>query len=68
MSRNREIVAVWCGEHPDFSAETVGGCGQEMEIYDAYRCVDCSLWFHRDCIKKHWDKVLTQEDIDRECK
>jgi len=32
-----------------------GGCGQKLELKDAYRCTGCGGWFHKDCIFKHFD-------------
>lgn len=32
-----------------------GGCRQEVDIKDAYRCVGCGGWFHLDCILKHFE-------------
>jgi len=33
-----------------------GGCGEELDIKDAYRCVGCGGWFHLDCILKHFQE------------
>ena len=35
-----------------------GGCRNELDIKDAYRCVGCGGcggWFHYDCILKHFE-------------
>ncbi len=45
------------------------GCGQPLYMLaDVYRCVDCGVPFHKDCIKKHFSDgdVLTQEVIDEQ--
>ncbi len=35
-------------------ALTNGGCGERLNMIDAYRCTGCSRWFHRGClISKH---------------
>lgn len=31
-----------------------GGCGENVNFYDAYRCADCTASFHRGCIRKHF--------------
>jgi hypothetical protein len=69
-----EMIA--CGaSHPDLAVETrvqlarsrgsateVGdGCGRTMVWTVAYRCVDCGRWFHRDCIRKHFEKSQCHE-------
>ena len=41
--------SVLCGG----SVNSVGGCGGEIPLRDAYRCADCELYFHRDCLRKH---------------
>lgn len=46
--------------------ETAGGCGQESHITQGYRCTDCGLLFHKGCIERHWNTVISQTDIDRE--
>ena len=33
-----------------------GGCRKELDIKDAYRCTGCGVWFHRDCIFKHFEQ------------
>lgn len=32
-----------------------GGCDKELETEDAYRCVGCGGYFHRDCIFNHFE-------------
>jgi hypothetical protein len=32
-----------------------GGCGEELDIRDAYRCTGCGGFFHLDCIFKHFE-------------
>ena len=31
-----------------------GGCGKKLDIKDAYRCVGCGGWFHKECIKSRF--------------
>lgn len=38
-----------------------GGCGKEVNAHDAYRCVDCTASFHRDCMRQHL-KDETEKD------
>lgn len=46
-----------------------GGCGKKFtgEEYsnDMYRCADCNAFFHRDCIRKHFNQPPL-EDIMKE--
>lgn len=37
-----------------------GGCRKKLAINEAYRCVGCGGWFHKDCILKHFE--LEKED------
>jgi hypothetical protein len=30
------------------------GCGRLMHWTYAYRCVDCGIWFHQDCLLNHF--------------
>jgi len=46
--------------------ETVGGCGLEIGFNEEYRCVDCSVVFHTECLRRHFDKKLTEADIENE--
>lgn len=32
-----------------------GGCGKEVDLKDAYRCTGCGVFFHLDCIFKHFE-------------
>lgn len=32
-----------------------GGCRKEIDIIEAYRCVGCGSWFHKECILKHFE-------------
>ena len=38
-----------------------GGCGKELDIKDAYRCVGCGGWFHKDCIIEHFKQEKTHD-------
>lgn len=41
-----------------------GGCRKSLNIKDAYRCVGCGGWFHKDCIIKHFE-LEKADDIGR---
>lgn len=32
-----------------------GGCRKELRVEDAYRCTGCDVFFHKDCILKHFE-------------
>lgn len=32
---------------------SLGGCGKDIPLSDAYRCSDCEQYFHRDCLRQH---------------
>lgn len=32
-----------------------GGCKKEIDKTEAYRCVACGGWFHKECILKHFE-------------
>ena len=32
-----------------------GGCKKELDKREAYRCVGCGGWFHKECIIKHFE-------------
>src|SRR5208282_2689482 len=55
-----------CGENLHLQAETVGGCGMEIGFDDEYRCLDCGVFFHKECLRRHFEKKVTEEDVDRE--
>jgi len=38
-----------------------GGCGKELDIKDAYRCVGCGGWFHKDCIIEHFKQEKSHD-------
>lgn len=38
-----------------------GGCAKEVSAFAAYRCVDCTASFHRDCMREHL-KDETEKD------
>lgn len=51
-------MIVTCGDaNPggNVALEYKGGCGEELEMKDAYRCAGCGGWFHLDCLKKHFE-------------
>jgi hypothetical protein len=39
-----------------------GGCGKEVSAWEGYRCSDCTATFHRNCIRKHFDKSKTTDN------
>lgn len=41
-----------------------GGCGEELNMEDAYRCTGCGGWFHKECILKHF-KLERKHDVGR---
>jgi hypothetical protein len=41
-----------------------GGCREELNIKDAYRCVGCGGYFHLDCILKHFE-LEKDHDVSR---
>jgi hypothetical protein len=47
-----------CGTNPILPAERVG-CGHAiLNETDCYRCVDCGVPFHRECLHKHCKSEL----------
>lgn len=65
--RDGTLFSVRCGAHPSFQKRKdglipcmEGGCGEEMPIGKAYRCVECTSYFHRECACLHFkdDKLL----------
>lgn len=44
-----------CGENASLPIEEVCGCGQQIHTAkDLFRCGDCEIPFHRQCLKKHF--------------
>jgi hypothetical protein len=48
-----------CGESAvtvriGLSPQETGGCGRPIAADEAYRCVDCSIPFHRTCLLRHF--------------
>ena len=37
------------------------GCGRLIVLWSAYRCVECSRWFHRACIEQHFRRHRTPQ-------
>jgi len=59
---------VKCGDanpNGNIALKFKGGCGQPVNIADAYRCVGCGGRFHLDCIKKHFE-LEKAHDVGRE--
>lgn len=42
-----------------------GGCRESVEYKLAYRCVGCGVFFHRECIIKHFE-LEKEHDYGRE--
>lgn len=45
------------------------GCGKPIYlIADVFRCIDCQVPFHRECLRKHFGSgdILTQEIVDEQ--
>ena len=60
-------MKVECGDanpNGNIALKYKGGCGKELNIKDAYRCVGCGGWFHKECILKHF-KLEKKHDIGR---
>lgn len=50
-----------CGvfDKPESIAE--GGCGNAVNVLEGYRCGDCTAYFHRDCLRKHFNQESVEE-------
>jgi hypothetical protein len=74
--RPSPVECIICGaSHPDLAIEDrvqlararkrtssdADGCGRTMVWTAAYRCVDCGRWFHRDCIRRHFNASSSHE-------
>lgn len=53
-------LAWQCGGVGDVIFE--GGCGELVEAIDAYRCTDCTVYFHRECARKHFGQDPKRKD------
>lgn len=53
-----------CGRISNRQAPFEGGCERKIEFTEAYRCSDCCVFFHRDCIRKHFDQKPIQDEIE----
>lgn len=68
MSKESDFISI-CGFNNIGLDPDMVGCGQPiMMVSDLYRCADCHVAFHLDCIKKHFQStdVITQEMIDEQ--
>ena len=36
------------------------GCGKLILWWEAYRCVDCDKFMHRECIQEHFKRTKTK--------
>ena len=62
-------MKVICGDanpNGNISLTSKGGCGKELDIIDAYRCTGCGVYFHLDCIYKHFEEE-EKHDVARNC-
>ncbi len=50
-----------CGRREPGGSIFEGGCGKDICILDAYRCVDCGIYFHRDCASAHFGTPTATE-------
>lgn len=42
-----------CGQSSGPAGKFVGGCGEEVDDDEMFRCVDCCGPFHRECLREH---------------
>ncbi len=52
-------MKIKCGDanpHRNIAMTSKGGCGKKLDILDAYRCTGCGVYFHLDCIYKHFEE------------
>lgn len=52
-----KYMKIKCGDanpNGNISLFYKGGCKQELNIEEAYRCVGCGGWFHYECILSHF--------------
>lgn len=55
-TKQKEIIQ--CGNanpNGNVSLFYKGGCKQKLKKSEAYRCVGCGGWFHKECILKHFE-------------
>ena len=45
-----------------------GGCKQELDKTEAYRCTGCGAWFHLDCIQKHFEEEKAHDTSVKKAK
>ena len=53
-----DVILGKCGDanpQGNIAMHYEGGCGCEVGLSEAYRCVGCGGWFHRDCILRHFE-------------
>ena len=53
------MTKVKCGDaNPNGNVwfKAKGGCMEELDIKDAYRCTGCGVFFHLDCIFEHFEQ------------
>jgi len=60
------VTEVMCGSLGQEHARAVrsranDGCGKPIPIADAYRCTDCTRWYHRRCLASvHFNRALVE--------
>ena len=60
-------MKIKCGNanpNGNISLHFKGACHKYLEIEEAYRCVGCGGWFHKDCILEHF-KLEQEHDVGR---
>jgi hypothetical protein len=58
-----------CGRNASGLDSDLVGCGKRIVLVeDLFRCADCKVPFHLECMRKHFGdgNVLTQEMIDEQ--
>jgi hypothetical protein len=66
MPSESEDVLVLCGgisltDQSITWARANDGCGNLLRLEDAYRCVDCTRWYHRRCMAaNHFNRALVE--------
>lgn len=50
-----------CGRIEQINGVFKGGCGENVNREESYRCADCTASFHRECIRKHFKEEALGE-------
>jgi hypothetical protein len=46
--------------------ERTNGCGRSVSGLDLFRCADCRVPFHRDCLRRHCGDGAPHADLETE--